>query len=69
MTALKSVAYRIEWYWKQEGDWPLLYDHYSATTAPRAMNKFMRAMSEEYSNARRDIVIVAVYPTLKGDIL
>lgn len=55
----KPRDYTIVWQFKDD-DY-LKLDGVSATTATRAINKFIKALSDEYAFDRRDLIIAEVY--------
>ena len=61
---MDSIEYQIGWIWKEEaGDRSSVkFDYYKATTAPRAIAKFLKAMEEEYGNARSDLRVLSAFP-------
>ncbi|MEV4454436.1 hypothetical protein [Microbispora sp. NPDC049633] len=58
----KAIPYTIEWEWRSDvpGD-SVKTDSYEATDALRAVAKLRRALTEEYANVSKELVILDVY--------
>ena len=59
---MAAIEFQVGWRWQDEDNTMIKFDYHSATTAPRAINKFMKEMEQEYGNARSDIRVMSVYP-------
>jgi len=56
---LKPQDYTVVWKFKDD-DY-MKVDFIKATTAPRAISKLVKALSEEYAYDKRDLIISEVY--------
>lgn len=57
-----AFPYEVQWRWRHEDSAKWSYDEVQATDAVRAINKLVQMLLDEYEAARKDIVILAVYP-------
>jgi hypothetical protein len=58
--ANKSQTYIVRWKWRDNASLPLREETVRATTAPRAANKLIKQLGDEYSDVKQNIMIMSI---------
>jgi hypothetical protein len=56
----KSQTYVVRWKWKDDDGQSLNNDTVYATTAPRAANKLIKDLSDDYAFVKQSIMIMSI---------
>ena len=57
--------FTVVWHWR-DAETGNSVERIEATDAERAISKLYRQLADEYSFSRRDVVVLAAYPTVEA---